>query len=401
MNFLENIRLALSSIKASKMRTFLTMLGIIIGIAAVVTISAIGNGGKYQIQKSLEQFGTNRLMVYMNWNDQKSFSSRDYLTDRDVEAIRNIKGIEAISPIYEDYSSLRILDKTIDVILIGSNSETDVINNVEMISGRFISQQDVDNHNYSIVISQKEAKELFGQQDVLGEKVTMNSYVGPVDFTIVGVYHHEDSPFGGNVNGGRGQIYVPIKTIMRLYNQTTYYGINLKIEDRNEMDAIGQQVLALLNRLHNSQDKYMTFNLEEAMETVNGVISTITMVLAMIAGIALLVGGIGIMNIMLVTVTERIREIGVKKAIGAKRQVILLQFLTESALISLVGGIVGIVLGFAFASLASALLKMPPQISIAEVLLAAGLAIFVGILFGVYPASRASKLDPIEALRYE
>ncbi len=400
MNLLENIQLALSSIRANKMRTFLTMLGIIIGISAVVAISAIGNGGKYQIQKSLEQFGTNRLMIYLNWSNDNEVTSRDYITDQDIEAIKSIDGIEAIAPLSEESGHISVKDQKNEIILYGSNTDSELINNVEVLSGRFISEADLSQYRNAIVISEKDARELFGRMDVLGETVTLETNRGDMDFQVVGVTRLEENLFTSGTNQS-GSAFVPITTIMRFYNQDTYYGINLKVTDRQQMDSVGDQVIRLLGRIHNSENKYTAFNLEQTLETVDQVLNTIITVLALIAGIALLVGGIGIMNIMLVTVTERIREIGVKKAIGAKRRVILFQFLTESALISLAGGIIGITLGFLLGVIASALLKMPLLISVKEITTASLLAITIGVLFGVYPANRAAKLDPIEALRYE
>ncbi len=399
---LENIRLAFSSIMANKLRTLLTMLGIIIGISAVIAISAIGNGGKYQIQKSLEQFGTNRLMVYLNWNNSNGISTRDYITDRDIEVLKELEGVAAISPMFEEWTSMRANNKKIDVVLVGANEDSGAISNVEMIKGRFINQQDIINRSNAIVISEKDARELYGHIDVAGEVVTLNTIRGAVEFVIVGVSKYEESLFSNMTNNGRAQLYVPISTVMRAYNQTVYYGVNIKVENREMMDATGQQVTKLLSRIHNNgADKYMVMNLEQTLETVNSVIGTITAVLALIAGIALLVGGIGIMNIMLVTVTERTREIGIKKAIGAKTATILMQFLTEAVIISVLGGLAGIALGYLIGSGVSALLQMPPLISTAEVVSGTLVAVSVGIIFGVYPARKAARLDPIEALRYE
>jgi len=398
---LENIRLALSSIMVNKLRTFLTMLGIIIGIAAVIAISAIGNGGKYQIQKSLEQFGTNRLMVYLNWSNNSGITMRDYITDRDIEVLKELEGVEAIAPLFEEWTSMRANNKKIDVVLIGANEDSKAITNVELVKGRFINQQDINNRSYVVVISEKDARELYGDINVIGEAITLNTYRGQVEFTIVGISKYEENLFSSQTNNGRAQLYVPISTIMRVYNQNVYYGVNLKVESREAMDTIGQQVTKLLSRLHSNQDKYTVLNLEQTLETVNGVINNITAVLALIAGIALLVGGIGIMNIMLVTVTERTREIGIKKAIGARTSIILMQFLTESVIISVIGGLVGIALGYGIGNAVSSLLDMPPLISVSEVLMGTTVAVSVGIIFGVYPAKKAAKLDPIEALRYE
>lgn len=401
MNLFENIRLAFSTIIANKMRSFLTMLGIIIGIASVIAISAIGNGGKYQINKAMEQFGTNRLMIYMNWQKQGEMKQRDFLTDGDIEAIKRIEGIEAIAPLYEDWSSVQVKNNVMEVVLIGANADSQVITNVEMVNGRFINDKDVEDYSNNVVISEKEARELFGSINVIGETITLNSYRGPIDFRVVGISKYEDNFFSSGMNGGRAQVYVPISTIMRVYNQTVYYGVNLKVIDEEEMDRIGAQVVRLLERVHHNKDMYTVFNLEQMMGTINNVIGTVTTVLSFIAGIALLVGGIGIMNIMLVSVSERIREIGIKKAIGAKKGVILMQFLTESAIISLLGGIIGILLGFALGMGASQLLKMPPLISVREVVFASLLSMSIGMVFGVYPANRAAKMDPIDALRYE
>ena len=397
----ENIRLAFSSIMVNKLRTFLTMLGIIIGISAVIAISAIGNGGKYQIQKSLEQFGTNRLMVYLNWSNNSGITMRDYITDRDIEVLKELEGVEAIAPLFEEWTSMRANNKKIDVVLIGANEDSGAITNVELVKGRFINQQDVSNRSYVVVLSEKDARELYGDINVIGEAITLNTYRGQVEFTIVGISKYEENLFSSQTNNGRAQIYVPISTIMRVYNQTVYYGVNLKVESREAMNSIGDQVTKLLSRLHNNQDKYTVLNLEQTLETVNGVINNITAVLALIAGIALLVGGIGIMNIMLVTVTERTREIGIKKAIGARTSIILMQFLTESIIISVIGGLVGIALGYGIGNAVSSLLDMPPLISVSEVLMGTTVAVSVGIIFGVYPAKKAAKLDPIEALRYE
>jgi len=401
LNIIENIRLALSSIWANKMRSFLTMLGIIIGIAAVVAISAIGNGGRYQIQKSMEQFGTNRLMIYMNWSNQSEITSRDFFNDRDIEALRKLDGIEAITPILEGSSTLSTRGNKINVILIGANEDSQIVTNVKLLKGRFISEDDVSRKNQNIVISEREARELFGTTNVIGEEVTMNTSRGPIGLKIIGVSEHEENMLSGTMNNGRAQIYVPISTIMRIFNLKDYYGVNIKVEDKDNMDHVSTQAIKLLERLHNNKEKYTAFNMEQMLETVNKVLSTVTTVLGAIAAIALLVGGIGIMNIMLVAVTERIREIGIKKAIGAKRSTILLQFLTESAIISLLGGVIGIIIGYLLSFIISSLLNLPPLIRSKEVLVASAVAVGIGIVFGVYPASRASKLDPIEALRYE
>lgn len=401
MLIIENIRLAFSTIMANKMRSFLTMLGMIIGISAVVAISAMGNGGKYQIEKSMEQFGTNRLLVFMNWENEKNLRARDFLEERDIQAIKRIEGIEAITPYYENWTSIKVEDKYMDIVLVGANRDSQFITNVEILKGRFINDNDVNNYRNNIVISEKEARELFGSIDILGEIVTVDSYRGDIDFRIVGISKYEDNLFSPGMNAGTAQVYVPLSTVMKIFNESTYQGINMKVSDRKDMDRIGDQVIGLLERLHDNKDMYMVVNMEEMLEIVAGVIKTISRVLALIAGIALLVGGIGIMNIMLVSVSERVREIGIKKAIGARRNTILVQFLIESSIISLLGGIIGVAFGVGLSILISSLLDMPPIISVREVVFASLLSMTLGVVFGVYPANRAAKMDPIDALGHE
>ncbi len=401
MLIIENIRLAFSTIMANKMRSFLTMLGMIIGISAVVAISAMGNGGKYQIEKSMEQFGTNRLLVFMNWENEKNLRARDFLEERDIQAIKRIEGIEAITPYYENWTSIKVKDKYMDIVLVGANRDSQFITNVEILKGRFINDNDVNNYRNNIVISEKEARELFGSIDILGEIVTVDSYRGDIDFRIVGISKYEDNLFSPGMNAGTAQVYVPLSTVMKIFNESTYQGINMKVSDRKDMDRIGDQVIGLLERLHDNKDMYMVVNMEEMLEIVAGVIKTISRVLALIAGIALLVGGIGIMNIMLVSVSERVREIGIKKAIGARRNTILVQFLIESSIISLLGGIIGVAFGVGLSILISSLLDMPPIISVREVVFASLLSMTLGVVFGVYPANRAAKMDPIDALGHE
>lgn len=401
MLIIENIRLAFSTIMANKMRSFLTMLGMIIGISAVVAISAMGNGGKYQIEKSMEQFGTNRLLVFMNWENEKDLRARDFLEERDIQAIKRIEGIEAITPYYENWTSIKVEDKYMDIVLVGANRDSQFITNVEILKGRFINDNDVNNYRNNIVISEKEARELFGSIDILGEIVTVDSYRGDIDFRIVGISKYEDNLFSPGMNAGTAQVYVPLSTVMKIFNESTYQGINMKVSDRKDMDRIGDQVIGLLERLHDNKDMYMVVNMEEMLEIVAGVIKTISRVLALIAGIALLVGGIGIMNIMLVSVSERVREIGIKKAIGARRNTILVQFLIESSIISLLGGIIGVAFGVGLSILISSLLDMPPIISVREVVFASLLSMTLGVVFGVYPANRAAKMDPIDALGHE
>lgn len=403
VNILENVMVAIASIRANKMRAFLTMLGIVIGIAAVVSISAIANGGKKQIEKSFEQFGTNRLIIQMDWGKQDELKYRDYLTEEDLLAVGRMSGdIEAVSPLYGgSWITLSNRGRSADIILYGVNEFGAEIDNAKMLSGRFVSQEDMLAKRNVVIISEKDARELFGTVDVLGKPVTLDSWAGPVELTIAGITKYEDNFMNSLTNGGRAAAYMPISTIMKLYREDRYYAFSIKVKEKERINEIGSKIVALLERRHHTTGKYIPFNLQQMLDTIIAQMSMITTVLALVAAIALLVGGIGIMNIMLVSVTERTREIGIRKAIGAKRRAVLFQFLIEAGIISLGGGILGILLGIGIAWLISMLMKLPPIISTTDIAIAFVFSVMIGVIFGVYPASKASKLDPIAALRYE
>lgn len=401
MGVLEHISTALSSIRANKMRSFLTTLGIVIGIASVVSVSAIANGGKKQIEKSFEQFGTNRLIIHMNWEKRDEIKFRDYFTRDDLETLQGLgEEITALSPLYGgSWISLSKDGKRVDIVLYGVNEQGAEIDNVKMLSGRFISRRDVLAKRKVIVINEKDARELFGTADVLGETVAANTWRGPMELTIIGVTKYEGNIMDQFTNGGRCASYIPISTIMG--GNDRYYAFSIKVKEKEKMEQVSRKVIMLLEKKHHNKDVYVAFNLQQLLDSVIRQMSMIALVLALVAAITLMVGGIGIMNIMLVSVTERTREIGIRKAVGAKQRVIMCQFLTEAVIISLIGGAIGIILGIFLASSLSYLLKLPPFISPADILIAVTFSVFVGIVFGVYPASKASKLDPIVALRYE
>jgi putative ABC transport system permease protein len=403
MNLFENIQVAIASIRANKMRSFLTMLGIVIGIAAVVAISAIANGGKKQLEKSFEQFGTNRLIIQIDWSKRDQVKYRDFFTEQDLTLIEGLKDdIIAVSPIYGgSWLSLSNKDKQSDIILYGVNHNAAEIDGVRLLSGRFISQQDMTLRKPVIVISEKDARELFGTADVVGNTVILNSARGPIELVVIGVTVLEENFMNMFTNGGRASAYIPISTQMKFYGEDRYYAFSIKVASKDNINLVGRRIISLLERRHHINGIYMPFNLQQMLDTIISQLNMITTVLALIAAIALLVGGIGIMNIMLVSVTERTREIGIRKAIGARPKVILFQFLVESGIISVGGGIIGIITGMTIARLISFFLKLPPFTSPADIAVAFIFSVMVGMVFGVYPARRASRLDPIEALRYE
>lgn len=404
MNFIECIKVAVSCIWQNKMRSVLTMLGIIIGIASVVAVVSVMQGGQVEINKTLEKFGTNRIIVQLDWKERDKITSRDFLTYDDVEAIKKIgEDIVAVSPIDHYYTMAKLDKKKEELLIQGVSPEHIHIENLELVKGRFMTDNDYRGNRPVIVIEENLALKLFQSTDVLGRQfnIVVRNQTYPV--TICGVIKSLDSALGSALMGGsRSTVYMPITTIKRMYSQGSYlYGFSIKVRDRSKIDEIGKMVLDLLHRRHRNENKYRIENLTQAIGQFNQFTNTFTLIIAVIAGISLFVGGIGIMNIMLVSVTERTREIGIRKSLGADRQNILVQFLIESVIISLIGGILGMLTGVGIAYGISVVAKWPPVFSLSNIIFAFTVTTIIGVIFGVYPAYKAAGLDPIEALRYE
>ncbi len=407
MNFFESVRISLRAIRVNKMRSILTMLGIIIGIASVIAVFAIGYGGEAAIKKEFEQFGVNRMMLMHNW--EVSLQSRDIMTLEDVKAIERVLGdqIAGISPSMGENMALvqrtqKRNDKGTMVSVNGVFPAYQDIQKIDLARGRFLLESDLVSARNVIVIPDDFAVKVFGTTEVLGEKITLNYYNQTLVFTIVGV---EKKAKGGLLAGLNQSItaYVPYSTLTKVNGVgDSVYTVEINTKDGVDKSVFESDVKALLAKRHkNDEGTYRLYSAESEMALVGTITSVITGVISAIAAISLLVGGIGVMNIMLVSVTERTREIGIRKALGARRQDILMQFLVESVIISLIGGIVGTGIGVGIASLVALKLKLPPTVPMNAVILAWAFSAGVGIFFGIYPANQAAKLDPIEALRYE
>jgi len=406
MNFFESVGIAIKAIRVNKMRSILTMLGIIIGIASVIAVIAIGNGGESAINKEFEAFGVNRIVLYLNWGEE--ISTRDLLSLGDVDAIARVleDDITAVSP--SDGVSMQLVQKTQQrddsgksITVSGVNAQYDAITDIPISTGRFLIDSDDEAMRYVTVIDEKLAEDIFGTTDALGEKIDLSYQNQKMSFTIVGIY---ETPKSSIFSGGESfTIYIPYRTLSRLNGMgDNVYQIEINAAPNVSKDKLETNILNLLSkRHHNSSDKYRIYSAESEMEIVNSVTGVITGIISAIAAISLLVGGIGVMNIMLVSVTERTREIGIRKALGARRKDILSQFLVESVIISLIGGIIGTGIGAGIATLVAAKLSLPPVVPVNAVVIAWAFSAGVGIFFGMYPANKASKLDPIDALRYE
>lgn len=393
MDLWENIRQAAQGVWVNKLRSGLTMLGIIIGIAAVIAVVAIGQGGQSLLQGELEKFGTNIFYIYVDWRNNESPTAKDFALE-DVDVIKNlVPAITGLSPSQESLAAVKEAKKSKNARIRGSNGDYPEIRNIQMVKGRYFTNADTKSHRKVVVLEEKLAEELFGRQDPVGQRVTVKN----VQLTVIGIARSNNSM----LNGALATAYIPFTVLQKAFSEEIIQGLEGKVSNGDEINVAISQAVKILERKHNNPGRYSSITMEQQMESVNKITGILTAIVGGIAGISLFVGGIGVMNIMLVSVTERTREIGIRKALGARRQDILSQFLIESLVICSIGGILGMALGIGGAFLIAKFAKWPPLVSWTTVLVAFLFSTAVGLFFGIYPASKAAKLDPIEALRFE
>lgn len=399
---LEGFKSALQNIKSNKMRSFLTMLGIIIGISSVITIVSLGQGGKKYITGQFESIGTNIINVRVSSADD-DLSNSDYFTMEDVEAIKNrIEKVTAVVPDVEFGGTLKTERSSKRVQISALTADYTKLQKIEIYYGRFLNDRDVEIGANVAVIDDTMAEKLFRTKNAVGQKVSVKVMDNTVNLTIVGVMKNPAgdlaASFGDNMPGF---VFVPITISDRMYPSGKIGYLGVLLSDMNNSSEISSKMVRLLETRHNTTDKYSAEEGFKQLDTLNDALNMLTTVIGAIAGISLLVGGIGVMNIMLVSVTERTREIGIRKALGATVKDIRLQFLTESLILCLVGGAIGMTLGVVVGNIAGRFINITAVVSVQIVLIAFLFSSAVGIFFGLYPANKAAKLDPIEALRYE
>lgn len=415
MNLSESLKIAVKCIKANWMRSLLTMLGIIIGISSVIMIIGAGTGARDYIVSLIEDMGSNAVMVTV---DATQATDNDYITLEDVENIKNkVSGVDNCSPMLIGFGSSTI-DKTATqatATLVGVNPDIQYAMNAPCDYGRFMTDDEYAAASPVAIIGVESAKVAFGYEDVVGEYITVSSSGATRKVKIIGVANIE-SMMGGVSSGSTSQfaemfqrgdqptimLFMPCTTLTQITGADAKLSMMYVMsEDGVDNEAIGNATVNYLKAAHGnySNNLYMAQDMATYIQIVDVIISVLTTFIACIGAISLLVGGIGVMNIMLVSVTERTREIGIRKSLGAKTKVIVTQFLTESIILCLIGGIIGVVVGVAGAYGACAIVKIEPNVTIGTILLALFFSSGVGLIFGVYPAKKAAKLSPIEALR--
>jgi len=411
MSILQPIVEALDSLASNKLRSALTILGIVIGVAAVIAMLAIGKGAEAEITGSIEGIGTNLLFVFSGGDED--VTKKEPLTIGDAEALNDpfsAPSVLDVAPVLSGNVEASYAGESMNTSLTGANASYSSVRDWFVTEGEFIGEGHLIGNSSVAVIGVQVADELFGRKEgVVGETIKLDGQ----PFRIIGVLEEKGGAPMGPMSSEDNVIIIPMTTAQsRLLIRNPRDSVDLIYAKAISAEAVSQateEMSVILRARHNTdigEDDFTVFNQQDFLDTASAITGVLTIFLGGIAGISLLVGGIGIMNIMLVSVIERTKEIGLRKAMGAKKRDILVQFLTESILLSLIGGIVGILLGWGIGEVVRLIAEandtsLSPLISLDAILLATIFSAAVGLFFGIYPANRAANLEPVEALRYE
>lgn len=425
MNITESFKIAVKCIRANWMRSLLTMLGIIIGISSVIMIVGAGDGAKNYIVSMIEEMGSNAVMLSV---DMTNAQESDYITLEDVTAIKEkVKGVDSCSPMLIGVGNAVAEDEvTATAIMLGGNADMQKSLTSSMDYGRFFSEEEYNAARPVAVIGVSSAIDIYGYADVVGKYIEVSSSGKSMRIKIIGVAKIDamagmmggggsgsgdmgmmSEMMGGMMGGADAKsvaLFMPASTHQLLTGAAdSIPSLFVMAEDESQLDAVGNATINFLKARHNNAERevYAVQNMATYIDLVNVIISILTKFIAAVAAISLVVGGIGVMNIMLVSVTERTREIGIRKALGAKTFHLTTQFLTESVILCLIGGIVGVILGVAGAYIACSIIDITPAITFGTIAIALFFSCGVGLFFGIYPARKAAKMNPIEALRRE
>ncbi|MGE5826907.1 MAG: ABC transporter permease [Micromonosporaceae bacterium] len=394
MSLAEAWRVALDALRASRLRSGLTMLGVVIGVSAVVVLVAIGSGAKQMIEQQVEGLGSNLLLVVPGRVEFGSAPTLSRMQLSDVDAITRLVGDRnRVAVSLSSGETVRVGSRSRFTSVLGVLDTTTKVFIRDLGHGTYLSRSDVDTSRRVAVLGSGVARDLFGERDPVGAQIN----IAGVRFRVIGVL----APIGQSLGVDRDdEVHIPVTTAQRLFNTERIDALAVKAPDRQSLARLGEDIVAMLQQRH-PETEFSAVTQEQILGALGRILGILTGVLAAIAGISLLVGGVGVSNIMLVSVRERTREIGLRKAVGARPRDIGVQFLLEAVLLTTIGGGLGIALGITAAEVVAALTPVPALVTWWSVALAFGVSALVGIVFGVIPAQRAGRLDPVVALRTE
>ena len=404
MGFAESLRQALDSLRTNKLRSFLTMLGIVMGVFSVITIVAIGNATQGYIDTEFQKVGANLITIGYKVRDVPE--NKQLVLD-DMDTIRKVAPeIRNIMTSMQSSGSIRVGSKTRDAIVLGVSSQYKSLSPTEMAVGRFVNEMDVTARSTVIIVDESFVKRYFRNEDPIGKEISFRNWKDTrQNLRIVGVVATSDDLLSGMMDNEDFPtiVYMPITSVQAMGsgNMERLDSISVSVEGDELLKPVSDRIIKALEIKKGQSGLFSASTSADQQKIFSSITGVISSVLLVIAVITLLVGGIGIVNILLVSVTERIREIGIRKALGARSRDILLQFITESVIMTGISGLIGILLGLIAGAVIAALVKIPPVVNVGVMVMAFLGSVVLGLIFGVYPAKKAADMDPIESLRYE
>ena len=404
MGFAESLRQALDSLRTNKLRSFLTMLGIVMGVFSVITIVAIGNATQGYIDAEFQKVGANLITIGYKVRDVPE--NKQLVLD-DMDTIRKVAPeIRNIMTSMQSSGSIRVGSKTRDAIVLGVSSQYKSLSPTEMAVGRFVNEMDVTARSNVIIVDESFVKRYFRNEDPIGKEISFRNWNDTrQNLRIVGVVATSDDLLSGMMDNEDFPtiVYMPITSVQAMGsgNMERLDSISVSVEGDELLKPVSDRIIKALEIKKGQSGLFSASTSADQQKIFSSITGVISSVLLVIAVITLLVGGIGIVNILLVSVTERIREIGIRKALGARSRDILLQFITESVIMTGISGLIGILLGLIAGAVIAALVKIPPVVNVGVMVMAFLGSVVLGLIFGVYPAKKAADMDPIESLRYE